>query len=138
MNKMNHFDLNQNNYDLIKFQIAQKTQYNIPFYATRELAQSTITGMDHFPYKYFYRGEYNSSDPVVIEREAGYRPHHDMCYMEVGNPTPCKKNFCWQKPCSTVSPCVPDEPLMKKQYDQGQEQCNNKCNIQDRYVPMAP
>ena len=135
---MNHFDLNQNNYDLIQFQIDQKKQYNVPFYATRQLAQSTITGFDQFPYKYFYRGEYLNPDPVVIEREAGYRPLHDKCYIEIGNPQPCEHSYCWQYPCSTIHPCQPNQAIMKKQYDQGQESCENRCNIQDRLVPMAP
>ena len=41
---------------------------------------SAITDYDHFPYTRNYRGVYNSTTPVIIEREAGFRPRNDQCY----------------------------------------------------------
>jgi len=135
---MNSFPINQNNRDIIQFQINQKTQYDVPFYATKELAQSTITDMDEFPYKRFFRGEYANPCPVVFEREAGWRPLHNACYQKIGHPQLCDPHYCWQFPCSTVWPCRPNQELMKKQVDMGQEVCASRCNIQDRMVPTAP
>lgn len=130
--------MNCNNKDIIQFQINQKIQYDRPFYATREFAQSTITDMDEFPYKRFYRGEYNKPYPVVFQREAGWRPLHSDCYKQLGSPTPCKKDFCWQYPCSTIWPCRPNQEIMKKQSDFGEELCENRCNIQDQLVSIQP
>ena len=64
-----------------------------------------MTDIDTFPYPRFYRGVYQLSEPVVMEREAGWRQRHDMCYeptrvYEVEQP-----KYCWQVPCSTVFPC---------------------------------
>lgn len=122
-------DLNQNNRGIIQFQINQKMQYDIPFYATQEFAQSTLTDMDEFPYKRFYRGVYNSSTPIVFEREAGWRPLHNNCYKQIGNPKNCEHPYCWQYPCSTVYPCHVGQEMMKQQGDMGDESCGSQCNV---------
>ena len=135
---MNTFPITQNNRDIIQFQINQKQQYNIPFYATKELVQSTITDMDEFPYKRFFRGEYANKCPVVFEREAGWRPLHNNCYKEIVTPQQCEHPYCWQMPCSTVYPCRASKEKMRKQVDQGEEICASRCNVQDSTVTFAP
>jgi hypothetical protein len=39
-----------------------------------------VNDMDHHPYTRCFRGVYYSSEPIVMEREAGWRPLHNKCY----------------------------------------------------------
>mgnify|MGYP003335878145 CR=1 len=74
------------------------------------LSSGTIiprSDVDSFPYKRFFRGEYNNSRPVVVDREAGWSQRCDKNY------TPIKKvseeyypNHCFQGPVTTVYPCM--------------------------------
>lgn len=111
---------------MIKYQIELKRQSGRPFYATKELAASTLSPFDHFPYKYFWRGTYKESNPIVIEREAGYRPRRDKCYKRLGTPQSCTHASCWNFPCSTV---YPPKQAKRKQIEFGQELCENNSNI---------
>ena len=131
-------NINQNNMDIIRFQIAKKNDYSRPYYATREIAESCITDFDEFPYKRFFRGDYTKTTPTVIEREAGWRPLNNNCYTFEQESKPCNAGFCWQYPCSTTHPCTADQALLKKQVDQGIEICESRCNVQDRKVVIAP
>ena len=45
------------------------------------------------------------TDPVVMEREAGWRQRHDICYEPTRIYKPKIPKYCWQVPCSTVFPC---------------------------------
>ncbi len=69
--------------DFIKQQIERKNNYNIPYYATKNSITHTMTDMDHFPYTRYFRGVYNQSKPVVMDREAGFRARQDNCYKPV-------------------------------------------------------
>ena len=40
------------------------------------------TDMDTFPYPRFYRGVYNNPEAIVFDREAGWRPREDACYVK--------------------------------------------------------
>lgn len=95
------------NINAVRYQIAQKLDYNKPFYATREDTASVITDQDTFPYPRYFRGEYNNNAPVVMEREAGYRPRQDRCYRITPQTRKIPTNYCWEYACSTVTPCVP-------------------------------
>lgn len=134
----NKMDISKNNRNIIQFQIDQKTQYNYPFYATQELAESTLSPFDHFPYKYFWRGQAKESCPKVIEREAGYRIRHDPCYKQLGDAKPCPHSYCWNYPCSTIYPCCPGKEIDRKQIEFGQELCENRCNTQNQIINFAP
>jgi hypothetical protein len=95
------------NIEIIKKQIEDKNSYK-PFYATANYAESVVTDMDNFPYNRFYRGVYYSSDPIVFEREAGWRSPYNNCYKN----SCCqgiieKPSICWQNACSTILPCAP-------------------------------
>lgn len=79
----------------------------LPFYGTANYAESTVTDMDNFPYNRFYRGVYYSSDPIVFDREAGWRSTYNKCYKQTCYNTVQKPNICWQNACSTVLPCFP-------------------------------
>ncbi len=67
------------------------------------------TDMDTFPYPRFYRGRYESTKPIVIDREAGWRARCDSNYEytpeRVEIPYP---NHCFQSAVSTVYPCRPE------------------------------
>ena len=71
--------------EYIKEQIKRKNNYNIPYYATKNSITHTKTDMDHFPYTRFYRGVYNQSLPIVMDREAGFRHRQDDCYNNFTN-----------------------------------------------------
>ena len=94
--------------DIIQQQIAFKLGPN-PYYATGNVAQSIKTDMDSFPYTRYYRGNADSVNPIVFNREAGMRETHNWCYQSKKcicsdyKPT----NWCWEGPCSVVLPCVP-------------------------------
>lgn len=101
--------INMNNVENIRDMINKKNS-NIPFYPTIKNASSTFTDYDNFPYNRNFRGVYYSSSPVVIEREAGFRPRRDDCYKinipndKIEKPYP---NHCFESACSVVYPCYP-------------------------------
>jgi hypothetical protein len=98
--------INGNNVDNVRSMILKK-QSSCPFYATSKDASSIVTDFDHFPYTRFYRGIAWSQNPIVLEREAGYRPRHDECY-RVKNCQGYEIDYpetCFQVACSTLFPC---------------------------------
>jgi hypothetical protein len=60
--------------------ISKKNNYSKPYYCRQGEAMNVVTDMDHFPYSRFYRGMYNNPNPVVMDREAGWRTQDDECY----------------------------------------------------------
>ena len=112
--------INTDNIKSIRRQIHQKQGSN-PFYGTVNDAESIVTDMDHFPYTRFFRGVYYSPDPVVFEREAGWRPTRDGCYKsscDVKNKYP---NNCFAGSCTTVYPCKPKS--LHKYSDRNTQDC---------------
>lgn len=110
-------DINTMNFNSIQKLIARR-QSDKPSLTTREEASNVITDFDHFPYKRFYRGVYNSDKPVLIEREAGYRPLRNTCYQFVDcKPLPPMDppKVCFQFPCSTNYPCIPKMQVNESQ-----------------------
>jgi hypothetical protein len=102
-------DINEMNFNSIRKLIARKQSHE-PSFTTREDASNIITDFDHFPYKRFFRGVYNNYKPVLLEREAGYRPIRNNCYQFIDcKPLPPLEppNVCFQFPCSTIYPCMP-------------------------------
>lgn len=100
--------MNDLNVAHIRAQIRAKNSSG-PFFATAGNAVQTITDHDTFPYPRYYRGIAGLSDPVIADREAGWRKRHDSCY-EVNAP-PIWDNYpnhCFQSACSTVYPCYPE------------------------------
>ena len=86
-------------------QINLKKGYQ-PYFGTKQDTRSVITDIDHFPYTRFFRGVYHSSEPVVFEREAGWRPTRNSCYeQENCNYELPYPNHCFENACSTVFPC---------------------------------
>jgi hypothetical protein len=53
--------------------ILRKLDYNTPYYGKLGDVMRHETDYDSFPYTKFYRSVYNSFEPTVYERKAGYR-----------------------------------------------------------------
>jgi hypothetical protein len=89
----------------IRNQINIKKGYK-PYFSTSNDAESVVTDFDHFPYTRFYRGVYNKSYPIVLERESGWKLINNSCYKGVEyTENVCTLNLCFQNACSTVLPC---------------------------------
>ena len=114
--------INVNNVETIRNQIRLKQQ-NLPYYGTR---QNIITDMDHFPYTRFFRGQYQESNPIVMEREAGVRIVNNQCYADkCSDKASTPPNLCWQMGCSVILPCKPEIPIPPKEdsWYLGDENC---------------
>ena len=104
-----------------------------PYYGTSNDTSKTLTDMDNFPYTRFYRGVYNSTMPIVIEREAGWRPIYKNCYI----PNKCENpieypNHCFESACSVVYPCYPQYLAKIADRDALNVQLNKSCIVQYR------
>jgi len=104
------------NQDIIRAEMMNKIQYGKPYYATNRTIGKCITDFDDFPYNRWYRGIYTNSTPIVIEREAGYRHVEKNCYITTPERKTDYPKHCFEAPCSTVYPCIPDQ--FKKFSDQ--------------------
>ena len=124
--------LNNTNIASVRKGIHMKTRY-VPHFATINDTETVVTDMDHFPYTRFYRGVPHSSQPVVMEREAGWRPHRAPCY----SVNQCNKesdypNHCFEAACSTVYPCYPQYLQKFSDRDALNVQLNRACIVQYR------
>ena len=99
--------INENNILNIRTQINMKKGCE-PYLATKGRVTETLTDYDTFPYPRYFRGIPEYSEPVVAEREAGWRPRHANCY-NLTHPIykSEKPNHCFESACSTVVPCYP-------------------------------
>lgn len=97
------------NEDFVRSQIRNKMQYARPYYATNRTVGHVITDFDDFPYNRWYRGVYEKDRPVIIEREAGYRFVENDCYITRQNTKVEYPRHCFEAPCSTVYPCIPEQ-----------------------------
>lgn len=123
--------ITDNNVLSVRKQISLKQGCD-PFFATINDAESVITDMDHFPYTRFFRGVYYSSDPVVLEREAGWRPQNNQCYKYGCAGEGPYPNHCFESACSVVYPCYPQ--YLRKYSDRQalDVQLNRACIVQYR------
>ena len=108
----------KDNVNIIRDQIAAKVQSK-PFMASQNAVDLTVTDFDTFPYPRYYRGIYQLSEPVVLEREAGWRRRYDNCYNPDRIVPEETMEMCWQVPCSTVFPC-------------------HKCSVKKSTIVMGP
>lgn len=125
--------INEMNVNNVRVQIAKKKGYS-PYLATTEQAVQVLTDYDTFPYPRYFRGIPESSQPIVSEREAGWRPRHDDCY-RVLTPLNIRNNYpnhCFQGSCSYTHPCYPE--YMEKQSDRAflNTVLNKTCTVQYR------
>lgn len=76
------------------------------------------TDMNVFPYNRFYRGINDCTTPRVFDREAGHRKWENYLYAPAN--MPCRppepyRGKCFQIPCSTILPCIPEFSYKKPQ-----------------------
>jgi hypothetical protein len=88
-------------------EIMKKNQCSIPYYAINTTVQQSVTDFDNFPYNRWYRGRFDYSEPVIIDREAGYRPI-ELCSAKPIDFEDTTPNHCFEGACSVVYPCKPD------------------------------
>ena len=106
--------ITDNSVEFIKSQIQRKNDYNYPMFATYCSVSNVVTDMDNFPYNRYYRGETKCSEPIIMEREAGFREITNTIYSKnvcprynpySGGIQDDPPNVCFQPPCTTIYPC---------------------------------
>jgi hypothetical protein len=98
--------INNRNVNNVRMQINRKN-LNTPYHATTKQASGVLTDYDTFPYPRWFRGVYYSPNPIVSEREAGWRPRHDNCYrLESIKEQDKYPKHCYETACSTTFPCL--------------------------------
>lgn len=105
--------INDANHNFVQSLIQNKKNF-IPYYSS---GPSVLTDTDVFPYTRFYRSDPSSEFPIVIEREAGWKPVKNRCY---NNPVVKPEldlypNHCFQSAPSVTYPCYPE--TMRKYSD---------------------
>lgn len=104
-----------------------------PYLPTRGSVHNVITDMDHFPYTRFFRGVSYFPDPIVFEREAGWRNTHNNCYSPSCPPSNLPyPNHCYEAACSVVYPCHPQFRNRFADIDTLAVQLNDACLTQYR------
>ena len=124
--------LNEKSINSIQRQIEMKTSSD-PYFATNKTVLNSITDMDHTPYTRWYRGVYYYPDPIVMEREAGWRNINNTCYTVKKDPyvdeTP---KHCFEVACTTNFPCYPSYLAKYADKNALDVMINNTCITQYR------
>jgi hypothetical protein len=114
------------NIENVRIEIEKKKGLE-PYYSTSDKSESIITDYDIFPYTRFFNGVYDFCNPIVAEREAGFRIKKNtrLEYLQPVKDT--QPNICFQSSCSTVRPChpKPERSHLHTVYD-------NSCIVQYR------
>jgi len=93
------------NLNYIKNRIVTKKKL-YPYLARKEEILNVITDMDHTPYSRFFRGSYKCSEPIIFEREAGWRPLKNELYEDIRFYKEEPVNICFEYPCTTTLRCL--------------------------------
>jgi hypothetical protein len=111
----------------------ERKNSSYPYFSNGKEIQNSVTDMDHHPYKRWFRGVYYYPDPVIIEREAGWRPLDNNCY-KVISPSiqPGDPKHCYEGPCTTTYPCYPEYLAKYSDKDQLDVMLNKSCIVQYR------
>ena len=119
--------LNERSIESVRRAIGRKVS-GMPYLANNNTVKSSITDMDHQPYERFFRGVYYYPDPIIFEREAGYRPVINGCYNSVAAVQSDEDpKHCFESACSTIFPCRPSADAEKNELA-----INNECIVQYR------
>jgi len=104
--------INEANQNFVSRMIENKKNFT-PYYSS---GPSVMTDMDVFPYTRYYRGG-KGERPVIMDREAGWKPVHNKCYNNpvVQPDTDMYPNHCFQAAPSVTYPCYPE--LLRKYAD---------------------
>lgn len=92
--------------------LIKRSQQSAPLYVTADIPSSVITDYDIFPYPRWFRGVYDNSNPIIAEREAGYRILQSNSYTDEKkkNETETVPGHVFQTACSTVKPSFVLDP----------------------------
>jgi hypothetical protein len=89
----------------INREIQRKTN-STPYMSNGKAVTNVLTDMDHQPYTRWFRGVYYYPEPIVMEREAGWRTVNNLCYNVIAPLGPQDPdNHCYEVPCGTIYPC---------------------------------
>lgn len=72
-----------------------------------------------FPYSKFWRGDYSSSVPIVLDRKAGYFPRSEQIREPSTEPACLYPQHCFHTSPATKFPCFPEctsEALQYRRY----------------------
>lgn len=124
---------NQHSIEYIREQIRRKISPT-PYLANNNTVTHTMTDIDHHPYTRWFRGVSYYSDPVIMEREAGYRKIQNGCYGLEIPPSVVKDEpgVCFEVPCSTVLPCYPGLSSRYSDKEKLDMAVNDACVVQYR------
>ena len=116
-------EMNERSIETIRKQISKKTS-DRPYFSSGNIVSNVVTDMDHQPYSRWFRGVYNYPDPVIMEREAGFRQIEDQCYtVSVPPHAPEEHHLCFEPACSTVFPCNPEKYDNRSNMDRFNKLC---------------
>jgi len=124
--------INEHSIETIRREIARKNSPN-PYFANNQTILNVVTDMDHHPYDRWFRGVYYYPDPIIFEREAGYRKQNNSCYNVI---QPRQKeeqpHNCYEVACTTTLPCYPADNLKYAERERLRRMINNNCIVQYR------
>jgi hypothetical protein len=124
--------INHDSIEYIKNSIQKKIS-DKPYFANKNSVMKVVTDMDHHPYHRWYRGVYYFPEPVVMEREAGWRKIQNDCYdLVIQRETEKEPNHCFEAPCSTTFPCYPEYLVKYADKDALDVMINKACISQYR------
>ena len=124
--------INHDSIEYIKRSIEKKTS-DKPYFANKNSIMKVVTDMDHHPYHRWYRGVYYYPEPIVMEREAGWRKIENDCYdLVIKREAEKQPNHCFEAPCSTTFPCYPEYLVKYADKDALDVMINKACISQYR------
>lgn len=114
--------------------LIKQKQSSEPFFSTEQDASHTVLEVDHFPYTKFFKGDYTSDQPTVMNREAGVSFQKKESNTKIKKPPmEVKPNHCFHYPCTTVRPCyVPISGRYKNDLMINQYINTQQCNVRYR------
>lgn len=125
-------DITKTNVSNIRYQITRKNKLD-PYLATIKESKEVITDFDTFPYPRWYRGLPEYDNPIIAEREAGWRINTTDCYKKNIEKIPIDyPTHCFQAPCSYVHPCYLSFETKYNNREKMDTLLNQICTIQYR------
>ena len=99
-------EINQANRNFVSL-MCQNKKNSQPYYSS---GPSAMTDVDVFPYNRYFRGRFDVENPIILEREAGWREMKTKCYTQpvIRNNVNYYPNHCFQGAPSTMYPCYPE------------------------------
>ena len=100
--------INKQNVETVQDLIKQKNN-GLPFTVSNQATADIKTDIDSWPYNRYYRGIPSFSNPVIMEREAGFRQLDNNCYKPITVLKPrIEPDITFTPPCTTILPSHKD------------------------------